>query len=1268
MVISHNIKGLNIPEKRASLLRELKKGRPKFVLLQETHFRTNQIPRLTNTYFNRAYHATNDLAKTKGVTILLSKDNPFILTDRLSDPEGRFIFIKGKYGNGTVTLANVYFPNVAQVAFCQRVTHELKGFAAGTLIMGGDFNVPFNPTIDSSNGKSCITYRALKTIKRYLNSLQLVDSWRFLHPDTRDFTFHSVPHDRYSRIDYIYISQRDLQKVKGAHIGIQTISDHAPISLDLDLLNTPPRTNTWRLNTSLLTDPDLLPRIREAISEFFSHNNTPDMDPMMIWEAHKCTIRGELIKLGAQRKKKQEKELKDLTDKIINLETAHKQSLAIQTATELLEARKKLQDLFHIKTQRSLFFKKRIYYESGDKTGRFLARALREACSTSVISGIRSPEGVLEVTSDAIASQFHTYYSKLYNLTRQNKPHTVSTDRSQAIHDYLTDSGLPRLETDETTPLEEQISLTEILGAIKGLKPGKSPGPDGYTSAYYKTFSDILSDPLRKALNSLSTPRQIPTDFLAAHITVIHKTGKDPTECPNYRPISLLNLDLKILTKILANRLQPLLSHLIGHDQVGFMQGREARDNIMKALLLTHAAHSQGIEGLLLSTDAEKAFDRVSWDYMLGVCRHVGLGSHMLTWITALYQNPSARIKVNGTLSDKVMISNGTRQGCPLSPLLFILSLEPFIRKVNRNESISGFKVDDKIYKIAAYADDLLFFLTKPHTTIPNLMEEFTTYGFISNLKINYSKSEAMNLTLPENTLARTQGNCKFRWVADELKYLGVGIPSNLSKTFEKNFPPMLKGIASDLRSWNSKFFSWFGRAAILKMVILPRLLYLLRSLPVEIPLKFFKQLQAILTGFLWGQGRPRVKFSLLTRPKKRGGMGLPHFFNYYLASHLTRVIDWHCHRKSKHWVQLEESLTPGGLRFSPWIPWGGLHKSTQKHPMTGVTLKAFQTIIKKFDLTTQWCPVTPLQNNPDFVPGQTGREFRALDTSKLLTAGDCIRNGKIKDYLELKEETNTPHLSRWSYFQIRSFITDKTKLPHFRRPMTQLETVCHRGEDFGGATSIAYSWLQNPETVTVDRFRVEWTKALQKDITDNQWQTACSLAHKCSISTKLQETAYKLLTHWYITPYKLNKWSPEASDRCWRCEKEPGTLIHIWWQCPALENFWTEVRDIIRQITETQINLDAACCLLHISNFPYKRYKKSLTIHLLNAAKALIPTRWKNTQAPSIKEWLRKVSEICRMEDFLAQTSDSIERYHKIWTPWLLFRFSSTHDSLMNT
>lgn len=125
-VISHKTKGLNIPEKRTALLRELRKGRPCFVFLQETHFKTQHIPKLTDTFFTQVHHATNDLAKTKGVSILISKEASFELTDKLTDPKGRYLFLKGKCSGTPVTLDNVYFPNTAHLSFCKHVIQELQ--------------------------------------------------------------------------------------------------------------------------------------------------------------------------------------------------------------------------------------------------------------------------------------------------------------------------------------------------------------------------------------------------------------------------------------------------------------------------------------------------------------------------------------------------------------------------------------------------------------------------------------------------------------------------------------------------------------------------------------------------------------------------------------------------------------------------------------------------------------------------------------------------------------------------------------------------------------------------------------------------------------------------------------------------------------------------------------------------------------------------------------------------------------------------------------
>lgn len=125
-----------------------------------------------------------------------------------------------------------------------------------------------------------------------------------------------------------------------------------------------------------------------------------------------------------------------------------------------------------------------------------------------------------------------------------------------------------------------QRSRTSLLG--------KDPGLDGLSKLYYSTFANQLTEHFLAAFNSIPQDRPLPADTLRSHIVVIPKEGKDPCVCPSYRPIWLLNLDLKIFMKILSKRMMPSIAQLIHLDQVGFTLGREARDNTSRVLSLIH--------------------------------------------------------------------------------------------------------------------------------------------------------------------------------------------------------------------------------------------------------------------------------------------------------------------------------------------------------------------------------------------------------------------------------------------------------------------------------------------------------------------------------------------------------------------------------------------------------------------------------------------------------------------------------------------------------
>ena len=126
---------------------------------------------------------------------------------------------------------------------------------------------------------------------------------------------------------------------------------------------------------------------------------------------------------------------------------------------------------------------------------------------------------------------------------------------------------------------------------------------------------------------------------------------------------------------------------------------------------------------------------------MIQTLEKMGLGLRMLDWIRTLYRSPTAKIKVNGSLSESFIMKNGTRQGCPLSPLLFVLSLGPFLAKIRKNVDIEGVKTEEEEHKLSAFADDVLFYLVNPITSIPKLLILCKQYGEISNFKLNVTKT-----------------------------------------------------------------------------------------------------------------------------------------------------------------------------------------------------------------------------------------------------------------------------------------------------------------------------------------------------------------------------------------------------------------------------------------------------------------------------------------------------------------------------------------------
>ncbi|KAI3683245.1 hypothetical protein L1987_83746 [Smallanthus sonchifolius] len=659
--------------------------------------------------------------------------------------------------------------------------------------------------------------------------------------------------------------------------------------------------------------------------------------------------------------------------------------------------------------QRDIQQKSRVRWAlEGDENSSFFHGIMNANTSNNRINGILV-DGSWETSPSVLKDKAFEFFADKFKEPVEARPRLICPNLSV-------------LSVSEADSLIVPFCTLEIRSAVWDCDGDRAPGPDGFNFKFLKRCWGWLELDFVKLFEEFHHSGSLNPGCTASFLALVPKLN-DPVGFSDFRPISLIGIVNKVVSKVLVNRLKRVIQNLVSEEQSAFLAGRSIMDGPLILNEVISWLRRSNHKGFIFKVDIEKAFDSLNWEFLDSVLTSMNFPSLWRKWVMALLTSSRASVLVNGSPTREFSCYRGLRQGDPLSPFLFILAMEAFSGIIKQASSIGlyhGIVCGNSGPSLShfLYADDVIFLGAWERSNAINLVRILRCFYLVSGLRINLGKSSLFGTCVDEGDLKEMALIFRCQTGSFPFKHLGLQVGANMNLI--KSWKPVVEKFQKRLSGWRAKNLSFGGRVTLIKSVLnsLPMYYFSLYRAPVAI----IDRLEKI-------------------RPISYGGLGLGSLRDANLAmlakwwwrfknekGCLWRNVIWALHQSSRSWNFIPARVSTAG-------PWKQIYKISVEIAARGIDLSlVIKGILGCGDKISFWsdCWIgeAPLRSCfPNLFPLEKDKHCRVAD--RLIVGPNGVnfcwswsrppaRNMELAEWYGLLDALSSVSLStvtdRWSW------------------------------------------------------------------------------------------------------------------------------------------------------------------------------------------------------------------------------------------------------------